>query len=256
VPKTPPAPPTAEEIAAERHKKAFAERKKAARRAGWARAGKWTLGIVIPVGLVAMVYFSPVFAVREGDIAVRGIAGAAKPDQISVILEKTSGTPLARLSTGEVVQDLEKLPGVKSAEVRRKWPTGLSVTIVPRVAAAAVKDAGQYVLLDSEAVQVDRVATIPEGLPEVSVPLIEGNKRILAAVLGVVGSMPESLSSKVTSIGAATEDTVTFTLKDGITVIWGDASDASVKAGVVGVLETQPGVTSIDVTAPEFPVVR
>jgi cell division protein FtsQ len=239
-----------------RSKKAFAERRRAARRAVWARAALWVLAAAIPAALAALVFFSPVFAVRAGDIEVRGIAGAAKPAQINAVLAGSAGVPLARLSPGSLEDELGALPGVKSADVTRKWPTGLTVTVVPRVAAAAVKDGDRYVLLDSEAVQVDRVTALPKGLPVVSVPLSQGNQRILAAVLGVVGSMPESLSSQVTSIGASTEDAVTFTLRDGITVLWGDSSQGAVKAAVVAVLQTEKNVKSIDVTAPEFPVVH
>jgi cell division protein FtsQ len=234
----------------------FKARRRAARLAGWKRLGKWVLGLGIPAGLAALVFFSPLFTVHQGNITVEGLGGAAKPAEVSAVLQQTVDQQLVRLDTGAVEQQLADLAGVKSAVVERRWPTGLSVVVTPRYAAAVVQDGSEYVVFDAEAVAVDRVAAAPAGLPVVSMPLEGANHRVLASILGVAASLPPELAARVTQIGAETEDTVTFTLTSGITVLWGDASDAGVKAAAVELLETQPDVTSIDVTAAEYPVVR
>jgi cell division protein FtsQ len=124
------------------------------------------------------------------------------------------------------------------------------------VAAAAVPDDSGYVLLDASAAPVVKVDQPPEGLPVIDVPLTDGNRRTVEAVLRVAASLPQWLSSQITTIGAETEDTVSFTLASGVVVIWGDSSEVGVKAAAVEILLTQPDVQSIDVTAPGFPVVR
>ncbi|MDR1800086.1 MAG: cell division protein FtsQ/DivIB [Bifidobacteriaceae bacterium] len=172
------------------------------------------------------------------------------------MLQTAVGQQLARLDTGQLEDDLAALAGVKAAQVNRRWPTGLAVTITPRYAAAAVAEDDHFVLLDAEAVAVETVAAVPAGLPLVTMPLEGAGQRVLRNILGVAASLPPELAQRVTEIGAQTEDTVTFTLTNGITVLWGDASEAGVKAAAVLLLEREPDVTSIDVTAAEYPVVR
>jgi cell division protein FtsQ len=217
---------------------------------------RWIVPVGIVGGLVGLVYLSPVFAVRVGDIEVLGRGGWIDPAAVSETLSRDVGVPLARLDTGATEARLEAMPGVADAKVRRNWPTGLIVELTPRVAAAAVADGAGYVLLDVDATPVASVAEAPEGLPVIEVPLTAGNERTVGAVLRVVSSLPQSLSRSVATIGGATEDTVTFTLISGVQIIWGSADAAAVKAAAVEILLKQPDVTSIDVSAPESPVVR
>jgi cell division protein FtsQ len=220
------------------------------------RALRWIVPVAVVAGIAALIYFTPVFAVRAGDIEVRGLGGWVDRNAVSEVLSKDVGVPLARLSTKRLEAALEAMPAVESAEVKRDWPTGLTVTLVPRVPAAAVLDGDLYVLLDASAEEVAWVEDPPDGLPVIDVPLTEGNRRIVAAVLTVAGSLPAELAQQVVSIGAKTEDTVAFKLTRGTEVIWGDSSEPALKAAAVNVLLNQPGVTQIDVSAPDSPVVR
>jgi cell division protein FtsQ len=217
---------------------------------------KWLVPALVVASLAAMLWFSPVFAVRAGDIEVLGLGGWIQRPDVSKVLAKDVGVPLIRLSPGNTERRLMALSAVKSASVSRAWPTGLVVELEPRVAAAAVQDGEGFVLLDAEANPVVRVDAAPEGLPVIAVPLTDGNKRTVEAVLRVASAMPSWLSGQVATIGAETEDTVAFTLANGVQVIWGDSSSVALKAAAVEVLLNQPDVHSIDVTAPDFPVVR
>jgi hypothetical protein len=119
----------------------------------------------VVAGIAALIYFTPVFAVRAGDIEVRGLGGWVDRNAVSEVLSKDVGVPLARLSTKRLEAALEAMPAVESAEVKRDWPTGLTVTLVPRVPAAAVLDGDLYVLLDASAEEVAWVEDPPDGLP-------------------------------------------------------------------------------------------
>jgi cell division protein FtsQ len=211
---------------------------------------------VLVGAVVALVYLTDVFAVRAGDVEVTGIGGWIDRAEVSEVLAQDVGVPLARVDTAATAARLEALPAVASAQVRRDWPTGLIVELVPRVAAAAVADADTYVLIDVGAVPIVRVAEPPAGIPVIEVPLTDPNQRTVAAVLKVASSLPQDLAAQLATIGGETEDTVTFTLLSGVQVMWGDADDAAVKAAAVKILLEQPNVTSIDVSAPESPVVR
>ncbi|MDR0593852.1 MAG: cell division protein FtsQ/DivIB [Bifidobacteriaceae bacterium] len=172
------------------------------------------------------------------------------------MLAQEVGVPLIRLHPDLIERRLTALSPVKQATVKLAWPTGLDVRLEPRRAAAAVQDGSAYILLDPEAAPVTTVEQPPEGLPIIAVPLTEGNRRTVESVLRVAAALPEWLSTQVASIGAETVDTVTLTLASGVQVIWGDSSQSALKAAAVEVLLSQPSVTSIDVTAPESPVVR
>jgi cell division protein FtsQ len=241
---------------AERTKAAFKQRRRAARRAAASRAALWAAPLALAAGAAALVYLSPVFAVRAGDIEIRGLGGWIERAEVSEVLAQGVGVPLARLDTASLAAQLEAIAAVESASVSRDWPTGLSVELVPRVAAAAVADGEDYVLLDAGAAQVARVEAPPEGMPVIEVPLTQGNRRTVAAVLAVAGSLPDWLASQVATIGGQTEDTVAFTLVGGVEVIWGAADQAAVKAAAIQILLQQPDVASIDVSAAESPVVR
>ncbi|MDR1441494.1 MAG: FtsQ-type POTRA domain-containing protein [Bifidobacteriaceae bacterium] len=217
---------------------------------------KWLVPAAVLAGAAAVLWFSPVFAVRAGDIEVSGLGGWIDREEVSDVLGKDVGIPLVRLSPRLTEQRLMALPAVKRATVTRAWPTGLVVNLEPRVASAAVKDGSAYVLLDAQAEPVASVEKAPEDLPVIAVPLTEDNRRTVESVLRVAASLPEWLVVQVVSMGAETEDTVALTLADGIEVFWGDSSQAAVKAAAVEVLLKQPKVKSIDVTAPEFPFVR
>jgi cell division protein FtsQ len=166
------------------------------------------------------------------------------------------GVPLLRVNLKETKARLEALSAVEQASVKRDWPTGLAVNLIPRRAAAAVLDGDSYVLLDASATQVVRIDAPPPGLPIIQVPLTKDNQRTVKAVLVVAASLPEWLASQVATIGAETPDTVSFTLTNGVVVIWGDSEQAAVKAAAIQLLLKQPTVASIDVSAPESPVLR
>jgi cell division protein FtsQ len=205
--------------------------------------------------MAAVVLFTPVFAVRSGEITVRGIDGVVTEQSVTDALNPAVGVPLARLDLGELTAGLEQLAGVKSAVVQRKWPTGLEVQIAARLPVAAVPDGAAWVLLDAEAVAVARVEAQPAGLPAVEVPLDGPNRRTLGAVLDALRAMPGSVRGRVSDIGADTQDTVHFTLDGGKSVVWGDASDAALKAAALEVLLGRPAA-EYNVSAPTMPFLR
>ncbi|MDR0593851.1 MAG: hypothetical protein LBG60_11455 [Bifidobacteriaceae bacterium] len=76
------APPSPAELAARRSQEAFRARRKAARWAAAARIMKWLVPAAALAGVAAVVWFSPVFAVRAGDIEVSGLGGWIDRDEV------------------------------------------------------------------------------------------------------------------------------------------------------------------------------
>ncbi|PKQ14858.1 MAG: peptidase S9, partial [Actinobacteria bacterium HGW-Actinobacteria-8] len=99
----------------------------------------------------------------------------------------------------------------------------------------------------------------PANLPVLDIPLGTNNDRILDAVLEVVRNLPQDVLDRVESVGAQTEDTVAFTLRDGPRVEWGSSQDSALKAQVLGVMLTSGAASAsdvIDVSAPTLPITR
>jgi cell division protein FtsQ len=256
----------------------FAERARARRRLAW-RQILIAAGSVAVVGALAwLLLLSPALALDAEQVRVTGAGTVVAVDQVHAVVDTEAGTPLPRLDTAALRSALLDVPGVRDAQVTRDWPHGLSVALVSREPVAAVPesadvvtaegDAAQddaaageevsagYALVDEEGVKVGRADTPPDGLPVVQVPV--GEARILAATLGVLESLPDTLLVDIGQVSAGTQDTVQLVLRDGATVEWGSAQDPALKAAVLQALRTAPetaGSARYDVSAPTMPVV-
>ena len=154
---------------------------------------------------------------------------------------------------------LKDIPGVREAHVVRHWPNGLVVTLVSLESQSrrSLMPAGGFTLVDDEGVQVGRAAKAPKGLPTLAVPT--DKPKVLAAALGVMSALPADLADRVTSVSAATEDSVQFTLSKGPLVEWGSAEDSELKAQVLDVLLGSKHARKadvIDVSAPTLPITK
>lgn len=202
-----------------------------------------------------IVLFSSVFDLRESDVAIVGAEHPVNPEDVEQVVQADVGEPLARLDLDEIGERVSGVRGVSNAIVRREWPHGLRVSVVPRTPVAAVEDNDMFVLLDAEGEEVGEVEEAPEGVAVASVPLDENRERVLQAVLAVLDAIPEELREEIADIGAKSPDTVQFTLDDDSLVEWGSADDSKLKASVLHVLREQ-GAAIYDVSAPSLPVTR
>ncbi|WP_143338294.1 cell division protein FtsQ/DivIB [Demequina sp. NBRC 110054] len=238
----------------------LAERRAVERRVLWRR---WGIRAAIALGVVAVVWavmMSPLLRFDASAVEVSGAGRYVDGDAVEAAIAAQDGDSLLLVDTGALVESLEEIRGVASASVVRLWPTTLRVEIESRVPVAAVpRDGGGYVIVDDEAQTVSTVKNAPKRLPIVTVPLGEGSDRVLQAVLGVIDELPVDLRSQVESIEAETEDSVSFTLRDGPRVEWGSVEDSATKAQVLSVLLDSDKASSaevIDVSAPSLPITR
>jgi len=241
----------------QRMRERLAERKRTERRRLLARVGRWA-ALAGGVALLLWAFFmSPLFALDPAKIQLTGVADEIDPAAVDSVLASHDGESLALLNVPHMADQLRDLTGVRDAKVERVWPAGLRVTLVPRHPVAAIPEGTGFALLDAEAVQVGVADQAPAGLPLVTVPL--GDERILAAVLEVIRNLPAELLGRVSGVGAQTEDTVAFTLRDGPRVEWGSAEDSALKAQVLEVILASPTAATagvVDVSAPTLPITR
>ncbi|MFC5998350.1 cell division protein FtsQ/DivIB [Quadrisphaera sp. GCM10027208] len=233
----------------------FAARARAARRLSW----RPVLLALAAAALVAVagwaVLASPLLAVRE--VGVVGNDRVPRAEVVALV-EPAVGTPLARVDTGALEEDVAGLPLVKEVDVVRAWPRTLEVRLVERVPVAAVPADDGFALVDLEAVVVAHQDDAPPDLPVLDVDVSgdpDASGRALAAAIEVVTALPAELAADVASVGAVSRDDVRLTMRDGAAVVWGSADDNALKAQVLQALRGQPAEV-YDVSAPLVPVTR
>jgi cell division protein FtsQ len=247
----------------------FAERARARRNLA-RRQVLLVTGSTAAVGALGwLLFFSPVLALDPAQVHIEGAGTVVAVDQVLGVVGAHATTPLPRLDTVRLRDEVLDVPGVREARVTREWPQGLAVVLVAREPVAAVPEPPNapaegvpptptgFALLDMEGVQVGRVDAAPEGLPVVDVPV--GDERTLGAVLSVLQQLPADLLAQVGDVSARTQDTVTMNLRDGVRVDWGSASQTPLKTAVLSALRASPaaaGATVIDVSAPRLPITK
>jgi cell division protein FtsQ len=164
------------------------------------------------------------------------------------------GHPLLLARTGDIEKRVGREHLVKSVTVKRRWPSGLDVTVVERVPVAAVPEGKRLALVDDDGVVVDRVVGKPAALPTIDVSLGAARVAALRSCLAVLDQLPATVRGAIAAIGARSGDGVWLTLKTGARVEWGSAAQTPRKAEVLTALLKQKG-KRYDVRAPDAPAI-
>lgn len=219
----------------------------------------WTSGVLVVAALVWVAFFSSVLGLDAEDVTISGEGTVIDPAQVEAVVAESVGVPLPRLDTVALRERVLALNGVRDVEIRRAWPTGLSVLLESREPVVAVPVDGGFALLDADGVRVRTDPAVPEGLPEIDAPLDDRGAKALDAALVLLNALPADLHAQVAEVSAPTRDAVRMTLRDGVVVEWGSSEDAALKVRVLQTLRAVPenaGVTLYDVSAPTMPVTR
>jgi cell division protein FtsQ len=129
------------------------------------------------------------------------------------------------------------------------------VTVTERQAVFAVRQGGDFLLVDGSGVAFDRVPSAPEDA--VPVEADPADRALLVDVGTVVAALPPEFAGKVRLLTATSRARIGLELRSGVTVNWGSAADSPLKAQIVTVLlkDEKPRDT-IDVSSPNNPAVR
>lgn len=189
------------------------------------------VGLVL-VGLLAgagwVVLGSTLLAVHH--VRVLG-SSRLDPVEVEAAARVPQNRPLARLDVAGIRRRVEAMLPVQSATVERSWPSTVTITIVERRAAAAVKRPGKpLALMDGTGVVFADVDAPPAGMSVLSLSTPGPADLATKAALDVVASIPAKVRTTVVSVTAPTPASVTLTLTSGLTVIWGDATNSPRKA--------------------------
>ncbi len=187
------------------------------------------------------------------DVEVTGTS-RLDPAEVRSVAAIESGIPLARLDTGAVADRLRRLPVVRTVDVERSWPRGVTIRVQERTPAAVQARGQAFALVDREGVEFAQVQRRPAGLPLVSAP-VDAGPPALRAALDVLDQLTGPVRDQVRQVRAATAEQVELRLTRGRTVLWGSPERGARKAAVLAVLISRTAQV-YDVSAPDSPTTR
>ncbi|HEY0169058.1 MAG TPA: FtsQ-type POTRA domain-containing protein [Jatrophihabitans sp.] len=208
-------------------------------RLGWLRTARWqpwcAAALVLAL-LLWLIAFSSVLGVRS--VKVVG-ARTLTAEQVRAAAGIRTGAPLARLDLDAVSSRLSAVAPIRAVTVSRSYPGTVTIRVTERTAVGyRPVDGGQVLLVDRDNVVFRSVKSTPAGLPRL---LASSSGAPSAAAALVAGTLPPKISKSLGSISAPSEESVTLTLRDGRTVLWGGVDRSVEKARLLSVLLGQPG---------------
>lgn len=216
--------------------------------------------------IVWFLFFSPVFLLKSNDISISGSNEWVSEQKIASIASTQVGKSLFLVSSQEVINQLNDIPGVTEAKVSKNFPNGLHVSVHAQRPAAMLKtrDSNKLTAVDAKGCVLNAVAQVPtQGIPVIEVSNVQrslNNRAVLEAVK-IVSSLSESLRARVTKVSAKTQDSVETELGDvKKTIIWGNSSQIELKKAIVAKIIDDPSKIgnkrSLDVSAPVRPILK
>ena len=207
--------------------------------------------IVVATALGCILYFTPVMSARS--IIVTGI-GAVTRDEVVNAAQVKLGTPLLQINTDSVADRVAAIRRVASARVQRQYPSALRITVVERVPVVVRDFPDGPHLFDRDGVDF-ATAPPPPALPYLDVDNPGPTDPATKAALAVLLALRPEIAAQVARISAPSVASITLTLADGRTVIWGTNDRTEEKAEKLAALLTRPGRT-YDVSSPDLPTVK
>jgi cell division protein FtsQ len=196
------------------------------------------VGVLAVAALFLWLRSSDVFAVKR---VTATAMEHVTPGEISQATAGARGVSLLRLSVGAIEKNLTALPYVSSAEVRRRFPNTLDITLVecePTVRLQAGNGDVWLVAGDGRALERSASGELPLVVPDTHVSLVAG-KKIPDAIIPALSIAPllrdKSTATSLPSvdrIAVSGTGQVTVVLKDGAELRLGDPTQLKQKLKV------------------------
>lgn len=245
---------TGRETAQRFTQRARTERRRRQRR--WLAAG----------AVVVLVAAALVLLARSSLLRVRSVTAAGtKRQPVEQLLTAAAvpvDAPMWRLDTSAIRDRVAALPRVRTVSVSRSWPRTVRISITERQPVAVVQPpAGNPVVVDSGAAEIERVPTAPAGLLPINLAAAdlpdtpEARRPLVSAALMVAVALPPQVRARTGLIKVDSTERIELVFSDGTLVQWGSAARSDRKAEVLVALLRTPHA-SYDVRAPETPAFR
>ncbi|MDF1603075.1 FtsQ-type POTRA domain-containing protein [Nocardioides sp. YIM 152315] len=246
-------PEPAADPAVVRSRRRFARRQWARRWLTWKPLLAVVLLLALAAGGLWLVYFSSYLSVQGVSVVGEDQLTAAEVERAAAV---PTGEPLATADLDRIRTRVEALAPVRSADVTRKWPDEVLITLTERQAVAVVSIGGKLRGLDEEGVDFRDFAQAPPDLPRIESAADTGTEALREGAL-VVAALPGDLAAKVDHVDVETVDEIALALRDGREVVWGSAAESDVKAAVLAdLLAVAPDAQRYDVSVPGQPTTR
>jgi cell division protein FtsQ len=220
------------------------------------------LGMMTAAGSYVVVA-SPLLVVKE--ISITGVDGQVAQD-VRALVNVRRGTPLIHVDSEAIADRVRTIAQVQSVAVRRGWPTTLVVSVVQRTPFAfadvrlappgsVVEPGHGFVIVDIDGVVIDSLDKAPPAADRLIRLTTRPDQPGAKVALAATASLPDDVRRRMISVGTASPrsvDSITFTLRNGSTVMWGADELAARKSEVLRALLAQSAV-KYDVSAPDLP---
>jgi cell division protein FtsQ len=233
-------------------------RLRARRWAGRRRALRPLLMLAVVIALVAGIGWvalnSSLLEVRQ--VTVEGTSRLSA-QQVLNAAGVRRGESLFRLDPGVIAARVARLPAVASVSVHREWPHGVLIAVVERTPVARVAVGSEAALVDRTGVAFATVPTPPAGLVPLTLgaPLSAAGASDARAAVAIYESLPLPVRRQVAGLRAPSPYDVSFSLRDGRTVVWGSPVGSARKVQVLRALLRRKAHV-YDVSTPSVVVTR
>ncbi|AIJ33883.1 hypothetical protein CIMIT_08155 [Corynebacterium imitans] len=204
------------------------------------------VSLLVLAGIAAAMPFTPMMPVHG--VNVDGNA-ALTPEQVEELTGIVPETPMGRVDVRAAAEGVAANPWVKSATVKRDWPSSIQVDVEEYTAVAFVALEDGAHLIDAEGKDF-LVADPPPGAMELVGPGIEDEEGKRAAV-EIAASISEKARGQVEALDARGPYEYVLRLREGRTVVWGAAEDNANKALALESVLQMEG-TEFNISNPEL----
>lgn len=219
-----------------------------------------------------MLFLSPFFRLDSKNIRIFGSNEWVSEQKIALIASNQVDKSLFLVSSQQIIEQLNNIPGVTETKVVKQFPHGLQITVRAQKPAAMLKakDGEKLTAVDVKGRVLNAVQNVStSGIPVIEVSDVSKslNSRAVKEALKIVSSLSQDFRSHVIRVSAKTQDSVetevSYPGPSGDVhriVVWGDSSDLELKKAIVETIISDPSKIGnrqlLDVSAPARPILK
>lgn len=230
------------------------------------------LAVALIALLCWMLFLSPFFRLDSKNIRIFGSNEWVSEQKIELIASNQVDKSLFLVSSQQIIEQLNNIPGVTETKVVKQFPHGLQITVRAQKPAAMLKakDGEKLTAVDVKGRVLNTVQNVStSGIPVIEVSDVSKslNSRAVKEALKIVSSLSQDFRSHVIRVSAKTQDSVetevSYPGPSGEVhriVVWGDSSDLELKKAIVETIISDPSKIGnrqlLDVSAPARPILK
>jgi cell division protein FtsQ len=216
------------------------------------------LFLSVCVGIVYLIFFSPVFALKSDKVELLGSSKYIKVEQVEEVIADYVDTPITRLNLAHIQNRLGNITGISEVEIAHNFPDGLKITITPSVPIAYEKVGESFRLFDDQAAILGVQTQTPDKLMLIKLDK-NSSVPLRGMAINLLKNIPDELKSIAESIEVKSNVELILNLPEGYQIFFGDDTDLNAKILVAQRIYEQLGKETkkiIDVSSSTSPVLR